>query len=466
MNSIALKYFKAFADQEILLNIDGNNILICGENGSGKSSLYEAIKWVFFREKILSSRIPASTQEEARSGLVETIKAEYNNRSHNLPFDIKINDCDYTNFISNEYHVGMVNNDCLNLIDKIDVATLLTTANITIDNENQFMKDNRVFMIDYINYELDNRFKEHLKIHISEDYPYRCTINDNSRGLSADERLKNVFNEAKLHIVVTLILFSIIRLSSNIIHHKLIVVDDIFSSLDAANRLIYIQYLIDLINDDGFQLFIFTHNVSFFNLFEHTIKNIKQSEKWKSFHLYDTRECPKIYPYQNEKTIDDIETLINNPANGMSLDDIGNLCRKKFESLVHRFAELLMVGANEETKSLISALGKEYYYYYGPEANIYKLVDEIEGIIKQAPQHLMATKIKTKINSYRVKNESVKYILNSMVLYQKVILHPMSHISGEKINYTQKEISIILDSLRKLQESIHKISEHPDVTRM
>lgn len=43
MDSLLLHNFKAFKDN-FTLNPNGDNVLIYGENGSGKSSLFEGIK--------------------------------------------------------------------------------------------------------------------------------------------------------------------------------------------------------------------------------------------------------------------------------------------------------------------------------------------------------------------------------------------------------------------------------------
>jgi chromosome segregation ATPase len=50
MNSIEIRKFKAFKDK-IIVNFENKNLLIYGENGSGKTSIYEAIKLVY-REKL------------------------------------------------------------------------------------------------------------------------------------------------------------------------------------------------------------------------------------------------------------------------------------------------------------------------------------------------------------------------------------------------------------------------------
>ncbi len=57
MKNLKLKNFKAYREEfeelpDKVLKIDNNNLLLYGENGSGKSSIYEAIKVIFFKNKL------------------------------------------------------------------------------------------------------------------------------------------------------------------------------------------------------------------------------------------------------------------------------------------------------------------------------------------------------------------------------------------------------------------------------
>lgn len=51
MDSLLLHNFKAFKDN-FTLNPNGDNVLIYGENGSGKSSLFEGIKLFYFSTSV------------------------------------------------------------------------------------------------------------------------------------------------------------------------------------------------------------------------------------------------------------------------------------------------------------------------------------------------------------------------------------------------------------------------------
>ena len=76
MKSLCVSNFKAFKES-FLLPLDGKSSLIYGENGSGKTSLFEAIKLFFFNERILKELIPSNIVGEERDNEVERVFSEY-----------------------------------------------------------------------------------------------------------------------------------------------------------------------------------------------------------------------------------------------------------------------------------------------------------------------------------------------------------------------------------------------------
>lgn len=72
MNSLCVSNFKAFKET-FLLSLDGKSSLIYGENGSGKTSLFEAVKLFFFKERILKELIPSNMVGEERDNEVERV---------------------------------------------------------------------------------------------------------------------------------------------------------------------------------------------------------------------------------------------------------------------------------------------------------------------------------------------------------------------------------------------------------
>lgn len=76
IDSIKVERFKAFKD-ETVFNIGKHNLLIYGENGAGKSSLYDALKVVFFYKRISDDHRVGVTPEEQRAQLASYLSGKY-----------------------------------------------------------------------------------------------------------------------------------------------------------------------------------------------------------------------------------------------------------------------------------------------------------------------------------------------------------------------------------------------------
>lgn len=86
-------------------------------------------------------------------------------------------------------------------------------------------------------------FKEDIQIKIDNDF--YISIIDSKRNITENEKYLNLyFNEAKLNLIVLLLIFNSIILLSNDSKDTVIVLDDFITSLDIANRTFLIKYLI------------------------------------------------------------------------------------------------------------------------------------------------------------------------------------------------------------------------------
>ena len=109
MNKLEIKYFKAFKDS-LLIDCQNKGILIYGENGAGKSSIYEAIKIIFYVEKF-EENIPNVSTPEDQEQVNRDFWDKLNNRNTNRDFEIKINDMDHKDFLIGPYQVFMLSLD-------------------------------------------------------------------------------------------------------------------------------------------------------------------------------------------------------------------------------------------------------------------------------------------------------------------------------------------------------------------
>lgn len=90
MNSIELENFKAFKSKTTF-KIDNKNLLCFGENGAGKSSIYEALKIVFFEDRILEPFNRFVTDEEILSARENYLETTYKHKGASSNYSINVN---------------------------------------------------------------------------------------------------------------------------------------------------------------------------------------------------------------------------------------------------------------------------------------------------------------------------------------------------------------------------------------
>lgn len=113
MKQLTLENFKAFGSDRAVLGdatAEGKpmNILCYGENGSGKSSIYEAIKYVFHKKRIENERIPAHLTGDGRLNAERQILIDYKNCMSSSPVNITVNGESFLTFDTSCYHVYMI----------------------------------------------------------------------------------------------------------------------------------------------------------------------------------------------------------------------------------------------------------------------------------------------------------------------------------------------------------------------
>jgi len=448
MNKIDIKYFKAYKEKvSINFGIDNKNLLLYGENGSGKSSLYEAIKVIFFKEK-LENLIPDSSTPEEEQTNIEVFWSQYTNKKYSESFEIKVNEESYSDFNSLNHQVFMIAMDKFCIQDRIRLDELLKNFDLNIASIDALCETKYELIQNNVNEKLQDFKEENIKIVIDNEDDFSIKIEDSIRGLDYKDNLSKYFNEAKLNLIVLLLVFESILLSEEVDKKKILVLDDFITSLDMANRTFLMQYIFDKF--EAYQKVILTHNVYFYNLIMYLINNIYiNRNKWLFANLYEINNDHNIY-IKGELTVQKIKEKYN--SNPSEIESIGNDIRKRFEQLLHELSKLFMIGAVEDSKKIIEEIENTKTIYRKDKKREFNLLYEIEEILEE--NHLKE-KIRSKISKYKFNELSnFQTIIRELKLYQKVTMHPMSHSSNGLSSFTQKEIEKSLLLLEKLEGNI------------
>lgn len=452
MESLKLNKFKAFND-ELSIQLDKKNLLLYGENGAGKSSLYESIKVSFYYQKI-NDKITASTPEEEQQ-LRADFWSRYNNKITNEDFGIELNGVPYNSFGVNDYRAYFISFEELKIEDGIYLKDLIRKFHFPIDDIDALCTPDFIGLLqDEVNSKLE-LFNEPVKIEIEEQDNYALLISDNNKNITSKTEIKKFFNEAKINAILLLVLLTVVQLSKETGKKNILVLDDFITSLDASNR----SFLFKLILEDfqDMQILIFTHNISFYNLAMFMIKNIlPQSNEWLFGNIYEINNVHKIYFKKLIEKVEDIKADfigLNTPHSQAAIDSIGNRMRKKFEILLYEFSKLSMIGAVEDSSKIIDRILTEKPVYYNSKLTASDLVDKLQMVLNQNIPFNLTGRLQSKINEF--KNDDFSNfckIVKELKLYQKITLHPLSHGVAGMPTFTVKEIEKSLDLLEKMEE--------------
>lgn len=470
MKQLTLVNFKAFGSDKVSIGgetSDGKpmNVLCFGENGSGKSSVYESIKYVFHKSRLERERVPAHLQGQARENAKQQILIDYKNKMSTSPLEININGQSLADFDRSNYFVYLLNNEALKTRSYLNVKELLKSLYLASHNiDEELTVDSFDCILDVVNESLRDVFCEEIQLFSSQNIPFQVVIEDSNQNLRSDEKLNTFFNEAKLHLVALLLVLESIQLFAPVSddNHKILVFDDIVTSLDTANRTFFYQYLVSEFS--SFQIIMLTHNTSFYNLFDHFLKEDYDLDScWLRQGIYEYNFKHYIYAKYGANRIKEIEDALT--VDPSRVHDIGNDVRQYFEVLLHQLSLMLMAGAKEETSYLLKEIEKKcdnrsFHITDNGIENLVDLFKSIDNIIHNVRKENQLESIKKKIAKFNSTSEPVDKLsenLKAMTIYQKVALHQSSHGHAGLPDLTVKEIKASLQVLKKLEVTIDKM---------
>jgi len=388
IKNITLKNFKFHSD--LSFEIAKDNCLIYGENGTGKSSIYEALHAVFktyFRNNgfdFQKFKKSGASDLYVEIGLGDSHQLILPNSNYALPDGVLAenkNTIYFTNHDLLEFLVGYEKNFYITIdqhlkkyFDKLqNFCETFDAINRTIDslnyaNENDRRKENSIRMEKFLtqvastaNDIIQNHFEENFELSFGYNWgmsdtedDYKFPIPEITLQINNKENLKLNFNEAKLKLASIALFFALIKLeeeSNNPL--KLLVLDDFLTSLDMANRHYIMEYILNEFG--GYQKIIITHNLQFYNLILKLLKNKNEINNWdvKNIFVRTINQIQEAVIYNKEINYINLaqENLDNN-----RLDMAGNYLRKEFERIVEELRIVNEVGAKEKLSNVVDAL--------------------------------------------------------------------------------------------------------------
>jgi len=454
MKELHLTNFKAHKELKIPFN--EKNFLLYGDNGAGKSSIYEAFKIIFYNERLERAVKQQFTEEEQEEKIKEFYR-EFDNKI--LPiqdFEIKINDTDHLSFLSPDYQVYMLNLEDISFGETLKLNDLLKKVFFYLppNHENNFQviqSKTNAFLESCL---------EDIKIEIDSSDDYAIKIKNEVRNIPNTKEIKKYFNEGKINLVILALLFSAIEVTKDDSKKNVLILDDFITSLDMANRTFLMRHILETFQN--FQIVILTHNVYFYNLIMYLIndKICVTDKEWQFANLYEIGNEHKIYINSNYISVDKIEEDYKKPS--PNLVEIGNKLRQKFERLLYEFSKILMIGGVEESNKILEDIldSQDIYlfkYKVGSGKNKKTKFKNANHLVNEI--QINTNNIQAQIDSYKLNDfPQIQEILKTLKLYRKVTMHSLSHGQTGQHNWSDKEIKQTLILLKKLETNIKDLT--------
>ncbi|MCS2412371.1 AAA family ATPase [Bacteroides uniformis] len=224
MDTLELTNFKAFLSP-ISIKFEQKNALIYGENGSGKSSIYDAIKLWFHTQKIYDKDLDKNLTDpnDIRNAQRDILDSYNHQKNKAVRFTMSLNGVLYSSTSSlTGYESFMIERSDLDITDNINIVNVLSKSLIGISNPQRFITENKLVLEELINATIQKDFHEP-NIEISfqaSGNDWFLKIKDIKRNIERVNELSKYFNEGKLHLIMLLILFSSIQLNGSIATKK------------------------------------------------------------------------------------------------------------------------------------------------------------------------------------------------------------------------------------------------------
>lgn len=180
---------------------------------------------------------------------------------------------------------------------------------------------------------------------------------------------RSFFNEAKLTriaLALRLAVFDRKYMSDNC--GQIIFVDDLLISLDMSNRLLVVQELLEYV--DRYQLFIFTHDRTFYELIYDSISQRNQKNAWSYYEMYAVDEevsenkIPSPYIIEKRNYLQQARVFFTNYEYHASANSLRKECEKQLKRLYPHSWILCMKADGTSSELNLNALIQKLEIFY------------------------------------------------------------------------------------------------------
>jgi wobble nucleotide-excising tRNase len=305
IDKIELNNFRFFVDETInnSFEIEGEDFLVYGENGSGKSSIFKAFDFLTKRDIPLAEFNKNINIFENDNTYIEfsftneeilRIDCDHLSLGRDYPYISTMSVVnpllDYKNLLHISYEKeenrGTDRKKNLYSFFEAILANYPISGNRVLselEDEEYFENFKNIIrneLFESINLFID-KFEQNFKLTNVEFSGFgRKVFLDIDYFDRPVEIFHNFLNEARLTALAISIYLAIIKKQYDLLESdslKILVLDDLLISLDMNNRLRLIDVLKSEFSD--FQIFFFTHDKALFDIF-------KEKKEWKSYEIY------------------------------------------------------------------------------------------------------------------------------------------------------------------------------------
>ena len=512
IKKITLKNYKFH--HQLSFDINQDNSLIYGENGTGKSSIYKALYSNFYYlkdNKIVTNQIDIKEKFIHREFSTENLEVNielnnnYLNRENNILTNAELLENQTIYFadekvfqkITQYDFYQVINSELIKhfpLLKELDsiYRTIRTSVNrSSIDEQEDLVIErqeaDRLFRekfqeqvplaeVKIILKKLDEKFEIIFEVKDSDiQFDTKKFISPQIaikvKDIDDKGDFKNHFNEAKLKLISIAIYFALAKKYEMDSDLKLLVLDDFLTSLDMANRKLIIQYILE--NFGEYQKIILTHNIQFYNLIVKLLKMRDEDNTWDIKNIFiDGFQDTEVAKIINKDTnyLEEAEKYLKAPLYDLGVS--GNFIRKEFERILTQYEQLLELGRVEDLDQIIKALKNlDYIFVDAPSKILYEnfpiQLTKINRILSNSrqpdSQKIEQLKVEIEVFTHYIDNKKKAYdtkplrdTIHKTDFYKNILMNSSSHNDTDKELY-RKEFKQSIEILKKLKKILGEL---------